>query len=134
MERKFKKSDWKATLNGAYKLARYIPSNTYIYIEDSDGIVGCRYSTVKRGLVHCGNNYFQEEHYLVVFESEEPFDGKIITVRKTQKNSKNSQPWTKEVVFKTYCNDNLYELPLGILEDMRSYLDNIIDNKKEIER
>ena len=48
------------------------------------------------------------------------------------KHKYKSQPWTKEVVFKVYCNDDLNKLPLEILKQMRSYLDNIIDNKEEI--
>lgn len=44
-----------------------------------------------------------------------------------------TQPWTKEVVFKVYCNDNLYELPLNILEQMRDHLNNIIDSKTPLE-
>lgn len=44
-----------------------------------------------------------------------------------------SQPWTKEIVFKIYCNDNLYELPLEILKQMRGHLDNIIDSKTPLE-
>ena len=47
--------------------------------------------------------------------------------------STESQPWTKEVVFKVYCRDNLYELPLKILEQMRDHLNNIIDSKTPLE-
>ena len=47
--------------------------------------------------------------------------------------STKTQPWTKEVVFKVYCNDNLYELPLNILEQMRDHLNNIIDSKTPLE-
>ena len=43
------------------------------------------------------------------------------------------QPWTKETVFKVYCRDNLYELPLNILEQMRDHLNNIIDSKTPLE-
>lgn len=42
-------------------------------------------------------------------------------------------PFTKEAVFKIYCNDNLYELPLKVLEQMRDHLDNIIDSKTPLE-
>lgn len=42
-------------------------------------------------------------------------------------------PLTKEAVFKTYCNNNLYELPLNILKQMRAHLDNIIDSKTPLE-
>ena len=42
-------------------------------------------------------------------------------------------PLTKEAVFKTYCNNNLYELPLNILKQMRDHLDNIIDSKTPLE-
>lgn len=45
------------------------------------------------------------------------------------KHKYKSQPWTKEVVFKVYCNDDLNKLPLEILKQMRSYLDTIIENK-----
>lgn len=53
-------------------------------------------------------------------------------LREYYNSTKCSQPWTKETVFKVYCNDDLNKLPLKILKQMRSYLDNIIDNKEEI--
>ena len=62
----------------------------------------------------------------------EKFDKDIEEVKKIAKGTK-VQPWTKEVVFKVYCNDNLYELPLNILEQMRDHLNNIIDSKTPLE-
>ena len=59
----------------------------------------------------------------------EKLDKDIEEVKKIAK----SQPWTKETVFKVYCNDNLYELPLNILEQMRDHLNNIIDSKTPLE-
>ena len=53
-------------------------------------------------------------------------------VKKIAEGTK-TQPWTKETVFKVYCRDNLYELPLKILEQMRDHLDNIIDSKTPLE-
>ena len=58
----------------------------------------------------------------------EKLDKDIEEVKRIAKSTK-TQPWTKEVVFKVYCNDNLYELPLNILEQMRDHLNNIIDSK-----
>ena len=62
----------------------------------------------------------------------EKFDKDIEEVKKIAKETK-VQPWTKEVVFKVYCNDNLYELPLNVLEQMRDHLNNIIDSKTPLE-
>ena len=62
----------------------------------------------------------------------EKFDKDIEEVKKIAKGTK-VQPWTKEVVFKVYCNDNLYELPLNVLEQMRNHLNNIIDSKTPLE-
>ena len=62
----------------------------------------------------------------------EKFDKDIEEVKKIAKGTR-VQPWTKEVVFKVYCNDNLYELPLNILEQMRDHLNNIIDSKTPLE-
>ena len=62
----------------------------------------------------------------------EKFDKDIEEVKKIVKGTK-VQPWTKEVVFKVYCNDNLYELPLKVLEQMRDHLNNIIDSKTPLE-
>ena len=62
----------------------------------------------------------------------EKFDKDIEEVKKIAKGTK-TQPWTKETVFKVYCNDNLYELPLNILEQMRDHLNNIIDSKTPLE-
>ena len=62
----------------------------------------------------------------------EKFDKDIEEVKKIAKGTK-VQPWTKEVVFKVYCNDNLYELPLKVLEQMRDHLNNIIDSKTPLE-
>ena len=62
----------------------------------------------------------------------EKFDKDIEEVKKIAKGTK-VQPWTKEVVFKVYCNDNLYELPLNVLEQMRDHLNNIIDSKTPLE-
>lgn len=59
-------------------------------------------------------------------------DKDIEEVKRITKSTK-VQPWTKEVVFKVYCNDNLYELPLNILEQMRDHLNNIIDSKTPLE-
>ena len=57
------------------------------------------------------------------------------TARNYLREHENSMdtPFTKEVVFKIYCNDNLYELPLKVLEQMRDHLDNIIDSKTPLE-
>lgn len=41
-----------------------------------------------------------------------------------------SVEWTKDVVYNVYCNDDLTTLPISILEDMRDYIIEIIDNKK----
>ena len=62
----------------------------------------------------------------------EKFDKDIEEVKRIAKSTK-AQPWTKEIVFKVYCRDNLYELPLKILEQMRDHLDNIIDSKTPLE-
>ena len=62
----------------------------------------------------------------------EKLDKDIEEVKRIAKSTK-TQPWTKEVVFKVYCNDNLYELPLNILEQMRDHLNNIIDSKMPLE-
>ena len=62
----------------------------------------------------------------------EKFDKDIEEVKKIAKGTK-VQPWTKEAVFKVYCNDNLYELPLNVLEQMRDHLNNIIDSKTPLE-
>ena len=62
----------------------------------------------------------------------EKLDKDIKEVKRIAKSTK-TQPWTKEVVFKVYCNDNLYELPLNILEQMRDHLNNIIDSKTPLE-
>ena len=62
----------------------------------------------------------------------EKLDKDIEEVKRIAKSTK-TQPLTKEAVFKTYCNDNLYELPLKILEQMRDHLDNIIDSKTPLE-
>jgi len=43
-----------------------------------------------------------------------------------------SVEWSKDVVYKVYCNDNLNELPISILEDMRDYIIEIINDKKNI--
>lgn len=40
-----------------------------------------------------------------------------------------SVAWTKDVVYKVYCNDDLNELPLGILNDMKEYIEEIIKIK-----
>jgi len=37
--------------------------------------------------------------------------------------------WTPEVVFKVYRNDDLKELPISILNDMRKHIDSILDIK-----
>lgn len=62
----------------------------------------------------------------------EKLDKDIEEVKRIAESTK-TQPWTKEVVFKVYCNDNLYELPLNILEQMRDHLNNIIDSKTPLE-
>ena len=62
----------------------------------------------------------------------EKFDKDIEEVKRIAEGTK-TQPWTKETVFKVYCNDNLYELPLNILEQMRDHLNNIIDSKTPLE-
>ena len=62
----------------------------------------------------------------------EKFDKDIEEVKRIAESTK-TQPWTKETVFKVYCRDNLYELPLKILEQMRDHLDNIIDSKTPLE-
>lgn len=62
----------------------------------------------------------------------EELDKDIEEVKRIAESTK-TQPWTKEVVFKVYCNDNLYELPLNILEQMRDHLNNIIDSKTPLE-
>ena len=62
----------------------------------------------------------------------EKFDKDIEEVKRIAENTK-TEPWTKETVFKVYCRDNLYELPLKILEQMRDHLDNIIDSKTPLE-
>ena len=65
-------------------------------------------------------------------DSLEKFDKDIEEVKRIAKSTK-TEPWTKETVFKVYCNDNLYELPLNILEQMRDHLNNIIDSKTPLE-
>lgn len=62
----------------------------------------------------------------------EKFDKDIEEVKRIAESTK-AEPWTKETVFKVYCRDNLYELPLKILEQMRDHLDNIIDSKTPLE-
>ena len=62
----------------------------------------------------------------------EKLDKDMEEVKRIAKSTK-TQPWTKEVVFKVYCNDNLYELPLKVLEQMRDHLNNIIDSKTPLE-
>ena len=62
----------------------------------------------------------------------EELDKDMEEVKRIAESTK-TQPWTKEVVFKVYCNDNLYELPLNILEQMRDHLNNIIDSKTPLE-
>lgn len=62
----------------------------------------------------------------------EELDKEIEEVKRIAEGTK-TQPWTKETVFKVYCRDNLYELPLKILEQMRDHLDNIIDSKTPLE-
>ena len=62
----------------------------------------------------------------------EKFDKDIEEVKRIAENTK-TEPWTKETVFKVYCRDNLYELPLKILEQMRDHLNNIIDSKTPLE-
>lgn len=123
MIKEFKKEDWKLHVGGKYYLTEAVPSNSYFYLKRDGKVWLCNYRIVDMNRI-CD---------LVVFEGIEPFDGIISIEELRLKEVKNYQPWTKEVVFKTYCNDNIYELPLKILEDMKSYLDNIIDNKKEIE-
>lgn len=39
--------------------------------------------------------------------------------------------WTDKVVYEVYCNDNLEELPIGILEQMNSCIGSVIESKKE---
>lgn len=65
-------------------------------------------------------------------DSLEKFDKDMEEVKRIAESTK-TQPWTKEVVFKVYRNDNLYELPLNILEQMRDHLNNIIDSKTPLE-
>jgi hypothetical protein len=48
---------------------------------------------------------------------------------KLKNMDKNVVPWTPEVVYDVYCNDNLEELPVKILEEMKEHLQNIIDKK-----
>ena len=62
----------------------------------------------------------------------EELDKNMEEVKRIAEGTK-TQPWTKETVFKVYCRDNLYELPLKILEQMRDHLDNIIDSKTPLE-
>lgn len=62
----------------------------------------------------------------------EGFDEQIEEVKRIAENTK-TEPWTKETVFKVYCRDNLYELPLKVLEQMRDHLNNIIDSKTPLE-
>lgn len=62
----------------------------------------------------------------------EKFDKDIEEVKRIAENTK-TEPWTKEKVFKVYCRDNLYELPLNILEQMRDHLSNIIDSKTPLD-
>ena len=40
-----------------------------------------------------------------------------------------SVEWTKDVAYSVFCNDDLNELPLHILEDMRDYIMEIINTK-----
>ena len=65
-------------------------------------------------------------------DKTEELDKDMEEVKRIAESTK-TQPWTKEVVFKVYCNDNLYELPLNILEQMRDHLNNIIDSKTPLE-
>ena len=62
----------------------------------------------------------------------EELDKDIEEVKRIAENTK-TEPWTKETVFKVYCRDNLYELPLKVLEQMRDHLNNIIDSKTPLE-
>ena len=62
----------------------------------------------------------------------EELDKDMEEVKRIAEGTK-TQPWTKETVFKVYCRDNLYELPLKILEQMRDHLNNIIDSKTPLE-
>lgn len=49
-------------------------------------------------------------------------------IKKTEKNI-NSAPWTNEVVYGVYCNDDLENLPIHILEQMRDHIEEIIKSK-----
>ena len=40
-----------------------------------------------------------------------------------------SVPWTNDVVYKVYCNDNLETLPVKILQQMACHISNIISEK-----
>lgn len=62
----------------------------------------------------------------IIFIADKPYNCQVYTKLRSE------QHWSKESVFKIYCNDNLYELPLEILKQMRGYLNNIIDNKEEL--
>ena len=70
---------------------------------------------------------------LSVICSSEDLEPIKLRAKEYLEESTKTQPWTKEVVFKVYCNDNLYELPLKILEQMRDHLNNIIDSKTPLE-
>lgn len=48
----------------------------------------------------------------------------------SEKHKSESVEWTPDVVFNVYRNDDLNTLPIGILEDMKIYIDSIIKNKK----
>lgn len=43
-----------------------------------------------------------------------------------------SVDWTKDVVYKVYCNYDLNTLPIPILEDMKDYIEEIIRRKQVI--
>lgn len=70
---------------------------------------------------------------LSVICSSEDLEPIKLRAKEYLEESMKTQPWTKEVVFKVYCNDNLYELPLKVLEQMRDHLNNIIDSKTPLE-
>lgn len=55
--------------------------------------------------------------------------GKNFKCEEVISNSVKSAEWTKSVVYKVYCNDDLNELPKSILEDMRDYIIEIINSK-----
>lgn len=39
-------------------------------------------------------------------------------------------PWTPDVVYAVYRNDTLEELPIGILEEMKLHIENVIKSKQ----